>query len=205
MKLAIFGASGATGRLLVEQALAAGHEVTVLLRSAASLAVDGGRLQTIVGQLDQPEAVAAVVQGADAVISVLGARKGGSPTVCSDGIRSILPAMRRARVQRLIALSAYGAAETRNDSWFIRLVRKLISEKMRDKDDMEALVRASPTEWTLVRPPALTNGAASGGYRSGIGLKPGVTGRVSRADLAAFMLNVAESSDYLRQAPVVSL
>ncbi len=205
MKLAIFGASGATGRLLVQQTLAAGHDVTVLLRSAASLTVDDARLQRIVGQLDDPDAVAAVVQGADAVISVLGVRKGGSQTVCTDGIRNILQAMQRTGAQRLVALSAYGALETQHDSWFIRLVRKIISEKMRDKDGMEKLVRASTTDWTLVRPPALTNAAAKGSYRAGIGLRAGITGRLSRADLAAFMLAVAENGAYLRQAPVVSI
>ncbi|MYN37975.1 NAD(P)H-binding protein [Duganella sp. FT109W] len=205
MKLAIFGASGATGRLLVQQALAAGHDVTVLLRSAGSLSLDSVRLQRIVGQLDQPDAIAAVVQGADAVISVLGVRKGGAQTVCTDGIRSILQAMQHTGTQRLIALSAYGASETQHDSWFIRLVRKIIREKMRDKDGMENLVRASTTDWTLVRPPALTNGAAMDDYRASTSLKPGVAGRLSRADLAGFMLSVAESGDYLHQAPVVSL
>lgn len=205
MKLAIFGASGATGRLLVEQALAAGHDVTVLLRSAGSLPLDDVRVQRIVGQLDQPDAVAAVVQGADAVISVLGVRKGGAQTVCTDGIRSILQAMQHTGTQRLIALSAYGASETRDHSWFIRLVRKIISEKMRDKDGMEKLVRASTTDWTLVRPPALTNGAATGAYRASPSLRPGITGRLSRADLAGFMLSAAENSDYLHQAPVVSV
>lgn len=205
MKLAIFGASGATGQLLVQQALAAGHDVSVLLRSAESLSLDSARLQRIVGQLDQPDAVAAVVQGADAVISVLGVRKGGALTVCTDGIGSILQAMQRTGTQRLIALSAYGASETQHDSWFIRLVRKIISEKMRDKDGMENLVRASTTDWTLVRPPALTNGAATGDYRASTSLRPGVTGRLSRADLAGFMLSVAESGSYLHQAPVVSL
>jgi putative NADH-flavin reductase len=205
MKLAIFGASGATGRLLVEQALAAGHDVTVLLRSAGSLALDDVRVQRIVGQLDQPDAVAAVVQGADAVISVLGVRKGGALTVCTDGIRSMLQAMQHTGTQRLIALSAYGASETRDHSWFIRLVRKIIREKMRDKDAMEKLVRASTTDWTLVRPPALTNGAVTGAYRASTSLKPGITGRLSRADLAGCMLSVAERGDFLHQAPAVSI
>lgn len=205
MKLAIFGASGATGRLLVQQALSAGHHVSVLLRSPDSLPIDDIRLQRILGQLDQPDAVAAVVQGADAVISVVGMRKGSVQTVCTDAIRNILPAMQQTGTQRLIALSAYGALETQQHSWLIRLVRKLISEKMRDKDGMEQLVRASTTDWTLVRPPALTNGAATGAYRASTELRPGLTGRLSRADLAGFMLATAENGSYLRQAPVVSI
>lgn len=145
MKLAIFGASGATGRHLVRQALSAGHTVTVLLRSAESLTIKDARLICIVGQLDQSATVKAVVQGADAVISVLGARKGAAPTVCTQGVRKILPAMQSTGVRRLIALSAYGACETSNASWFIRFVRAVIGEKMRDKDAMENLIRASAT------------------------------------------------------------
>ena len=131
MKLAIFGASGATGRHLLQLALDAGHTVTVLLRSADSLSIRHPALTRIVGQLDQPATVESVVQGADAVISVLGARKGGAQTICSDAMRSIVPAMHAVGVHRLIALSAYGASETRNASWFIRFVRMAIADKMR--------------------------------------------------------------------------
>ena len=205
MRLAMFGASGATGRHLLQLALDAGHTVTVLLRSADSVSLHHPALTAVVGRFDQPAMVESVVQGADAVISVLGARKGDAPTICSDAMRSIVPAMQAANSQRLIALSAYGASETRNASWFIRFVRMVIADKMRDKDAMEALVRASGTDWTLVRPPALTNGGASGKYRSGTGLRPGITGRLPRADLAAFILHTAERGNFIGQAPVVSL
>lgn len=208
MKLAIFGASGATGRHLVQQALQAGHVLTVLLRSADSLPVEHARLQCVVGALDDPEAVRSVVCGADAVLSVLGARKGGKGRilgVCTAGIRSIVAAMQHCGVRRLVALSAYGAAETRDASWFIRLVRTIIAAKMRDKDNMEALVRASALDWTLVRPPVLTNGKAGGNYRAGTALRPGITGHLPRADLAAFMLRVAIDGSYLRAAPVVTV
>lgn len=205
MRFAIFGASGATGRHLVQQALDTGHTLTVLLRSADSLPVEHAGLRRVVGALDDAAAVQSVVQGADAVISVLGARKGGAATVCSEGMRSILPAMEHCGVHRLIALSAYGASETRKASWFIRFVRTMIAAKMNDKDIMEALVRTSAADWTLVRPPALTNGKAAGNYRAGTALRPGVTGYLSRADLAAFMLSAAVRGDYLRAAPVVSM
>lgn len=205
MKLAIFGASGATGRHLLQLALDAGHTVTVLVRSADSLPLKHPALTAVVGRIDQLETVESIVQGADAVISVLGARKGGAQTICSDAMRSIVPAMHAVGVHRLIALSAYGAAETRNASWFIRFVRMAIADKMRDKDAMEALVRASDTDWTLVRPPALTNSEATGRYRSGTGLRPGITGRLPRADMAAFILHTAESGEFIGQAPVVSL
>lgn len=203
MQLAIFGASGATGRHLLRQALDAGHTVTVLLRSAEALPIEHARLTRIVGQLDHPATMRTVVQGAEAVISVLGTRKGGAQNICSDAMRHILPAMQAAGVRRLIALSAYGASETGKASCWIRFVRTAIAAKMRDKDAMEALVRASTTDWTLVRPPALTNGRADGAYRSSTTLKPGLMGRISRANLAAFMLRAAEEGKHLHQTPVV--
>jgi putative NADH-flavin reductase len=176
-----------------------------LLRTAESLPVQHARLVRIIGSLEQTAQVRAVVEGADAVVSVLGARKGGSATICSDGIESVLSAMEGVGTRRLIALSAYGAAETSQASWFIRFVRSVIGEKMRDKDSMESLVRASNTGWTLVRPPVLTNGKATGRFRSGIDMRPTMTGHLSRDDLAAFILGVAEGATFIRQAPVVSM
>lgn len=203
MKLAVFGASGATGRHLVSQALSAGHAVTVLVRNPDSLGTDHASLKLVVGELDNPFTVQSVIQDAEAVISVLGARKGEAQTICTEGIGRILPAMQAAGVKRLIALSAYGASETCNASLFIRFVRSVISEKMRDKDGMEDLVRSSATDWTLIRPPVLTNGKAKGRYHSGIALNPGITGRISRADLASFILQTAVSGRYIHQVPVV--
>lgn len=147
--------------------------------------------------------MAAALQGADAVISLLGMRKHDAKAVCSGGRRSILRAMATTGARRLIALSAYGASETRDASLFIRFLRKAIADKIRDKDQMEALVRGSATDWTLVRPPFLTNGERSGNYRVGTALKPGLGARLSRADLAAFILQEAASGSYIGQTPGV--
>jgi len=205
MRIAIFGASGATGRHLVAQALAKGHTVKALVRSENSLTIDHASLIKVVGELSHSTTVQSVIKDAHAVISVLGARKGGSQTICADGVRSILQAMLSTGVQRLIALSAYGASETRNASLYIRFVRSVISEKMRDKDAMEEVVRASTTQWTLVRPPMLTNAKAGGRYHSGVSMRPGITGRISREDLASFILNISINEQYIHQAPVVSI
>ncbi|MEJ5075814.1 MULTISPECIES: NAD(P)H-binding protein [Erwiniaceae] len=93
--------------------------------------------------------------------------------------------------QRLIALSTDGASETRNASLYICFVRSVISEKMRDKDAMEEMVMTSTTKWTLIRPLMLTNAKASGRYLSGVSMSLGVTGRISRDDLASFILNIS--------------
>src|SRR5262249_39202139 len=108
MRIAVFGATGATGRQVVDQALEAGHEVTALVRSPASLGVRHPRLEVVTGDVKQPQAVEAVVRGQDAVISALGTNQRGPVSVCGDGVRAILAAMARHAVRRLVVVSAHG-------------------------------------------------------------------------------------------------
>lgn len=188
MKLAIFGATGVTGRHLIEQALHLGHEVTAVVRAAGAMTLHHPQLRIVEAALHDSAQMRLAVKDQDVVISVLGVRKGGASTICADGARSILAAMEASGTRRLVALSAYGASETSRASLFIRFVRSVIAEKMRDKDEMERRIRASSVSWTLVRPPALTNGKQTGAYRFGTDLKIGMTGRISRSDLADFIL-----------------
>jgi uncharacterized protein YbjT (DUF2867 family) len=207
MKISIFGASGATGQHLVKQALAANHQVTALVRSASSLSLDHASLNTIVGDFEQPEAVQRAVQSADVVISVLGIRKKGAVDICTNGVRAILAAMAAMAAQhkrRLIVLSAYGAGETQGASLSAWMIRRILAAKMRDKDNMEALVRAANIDWTIVRPPALTNGPLSDAVKAGAGLKIGFFAKISRADLAQFILSEAMGDHYVKQAPTVA-
>ncbi len=204
MNISIFGASGATGQHLAKQALAANHQVTALVRSASSLSLHHARLNTLVGDLDQPEAVQHAVSSADVVISVLGIRKKGLVDVCTLGVRSILAAMAAQHKRRLIVLSAYGAGETQGASLSAWMIRRILAAKMRDKDEMETLVRAADIDWTIVRPPALTNGPLSGTAQAGVGLKIGFFAKLSRADLAHFILREASLDHYVKQAPTVA-
>lgn len=208
MKITIFGASGATGHHLIEQALAANHEVTAFVRSASSLAVKHPSLHTLEGDFERAGTVQQAVQGADVVISVLGVRKKGAPNVCSHGALSILKAMvtqpQSQHKRRLVVLSAYGAGDTQGSSLSASLIRLALAAKMRDKDQMEALVRASDTDWTIVRPPALTNGPLTGKYHAGVALKIGFFAKLSRADLAQFMLREAVDGQFVGKSPTVA-
>jgi putative NADH-flavin reductase len=204
MKITIFGASGSTGLQLVKQALAANHEVAALVRTASSLPLEHANFKAIVGNFDQPDAVQRAVQNTDVVISVLGMRKKGLSNVCTEGVRSILAAMAAQQKRRLIVLSAYGAGETQSASMSAKMVRMIIAAKMDDKDNMEALVSASNIDWTIVRPPALTNGQLSEKYQVGVGLKIGFFAKLSRADLAQFILREASVGQYIKQAPTVA-
>ena len=190
MRIAVFGATGGTGREVVAQALRGGHEVTALVRDRGRL-VTHDRLRVVVGTLDRPELVAEVVDGADAVISALGTTEKGPVTVCTDGVRSILGAMAARGVRRLVVVSAHGVGESHDHSLYVLAVWASVGHKMRDKERMEELIDAADVEATIVRPPALSTGPHTGTYRTGPDLKIRLTSKISRADLADFLLREA--------------
>ncbi len=204
MDLAIFGATGGTGRHLVEQALAAGHRVTVLVRNPAARTVQHERLRVVQGDARDPARVAAIIPSQDAVLSAIGTNARGPVTNCADATRHILTAMTHENVRRLIVLSAYGAADSHDGGLYTRLVWLLQKDKMADKDRMEELLRHSALDWTLVRPPALTNGPRTQQYHTGTGLRMKVTSRISRADVADFMLRQVANATFVRQAPAIA-
>jgi putative NADH-flavin reductase len=120
MKLVIFGATGGTGRQLVEQALAEGHQVTAFARRPAALQVRHDRLRIAAGDVSDAARVESAIEGQDAVLSALGATK--KQAICADGMANILAAMRRAGVRRVIVLSAFGASDSHDRSLYTRLL-----------------------------------------------------------------------------------
>jgi putative NADH-flavin reductase len=200
MRVAIFGATGGTGRQLVSQALERGWTVTAFVRDPAGLPHLHERLAVVAGDARDPAAVERALAGHDAVLSALGVSRRTSITICSEGTRLIVEAMRRHGVRRLVCESAYGAGETRGRGPYARLLGVAIRARLADKERMEALVRASGLDWTIVRPPILTNGPRRAEVRAGTDLRLGMWPRISRADVAAFMLAQAASDDWLGRA-----
>ncbi len=204
MNIAIFGATGATGRYLVDQALAAGHRVTALVRTPAALPVAHDRLRIVSGEVRDRDAVAGMLAGQDAVVSALGPRQRGPVSLCTEAIAAILPALARHGVRRLVVLSAYGAADSHHRDLYNRLLWLIQKEKMLDKERMEALIGRSDTEWTILRPSALSNGPRTGRYRLGTDLRLRVTATIARADLADALLRQLADTTYLRQTPAIT-
>ena len=203
MRIVVFGATGGTGRQVVQQALAAGHEVTAVIRRSGALAAQQ-RLRVVVGALDDIDVVEDAVHGQDAVISALGTDRKGPTTICTDAIGVIIKAMRTQHVARLLVVSAYGAAETHDRSLYSKLLWALKGDSMRDKETMEALVRGSEVDWTIVRPSALTNGSPTGTYRTGTDLRIGLRSRISRADVGDFLLRETASPAFTGLAPAIT-
>jgi putative NADH-flavin reductase len=205
MKLTIFGATGGTGRLVVERALAAGHEVTAAVRDPARLPVpaqDG--LRVTVTTIDDRAAVLAAVSGADAVIDALGGSGTGPTNLRTDAARVIVPAMQEAGVQRLVVVSASGA-HTTGDGPFVRfLVKPVLGYVLRhafaDMRAMEDVVRASSLDWTIVLPPRLLDGPPTGKVRSRVGGNVRGSFSIKRADLAEAVLATVTDTGLRRAA-----
>jgi putative NADH-flavin reductase len=198
MKLTILGATGATGTLLVRQALAAGHDVTAVVRDPARLTVPAHRqLRTVAADVMDPASISPAVAGADAVISAVGPRGTGPTTVIRDSVRSIIAAMQKTGTRRLLQVSGSVVADE-GESPYLRYLLKPVARRTflrhvcADMRRGEDEIRASDLDWTIFRPPSLTGKAASGTYRTAIdrNLPHGFT--ISRADLAACMLTLLD-------------
>ena len=163
MKIVIFGANGATGRLLIRQALAAGHRIAAVTRRPAEFGVTHERLSVVAADVHDAQATEQAVEGADVVLSALGVPFTRKPVnVYSDGIRNIAAAMSRRGVKRLVVVSS-SATEPHHhaDGGFLlnRVLQPLITATIgkttyRDMGRMEELVRGSNLEWTIMRPSA---------------------------------------------------
>ena len=207
MKLLVLGASGGTGKHVVMQALAHGHEVTAFVRDPSRLPLRDERLRIFEGNVADAARVAAAVRGQDVVVSTLGV---GKPLRHDqdviDGVRNVIASMKEHGVRRLIYLSTIGIGDGREAAGFmIRYVARIpLRQEFADHEIKEALIRDSGLEWTIVRAPKLTNGVLTGRYRSGTGLKArSPQAMMSRADVAQFLVAQIDDRSYIRSAPRV--
>lgn len=210
MKLLIFGATGATGRHLVEQALSGGHRVTAFVREPARLGIADPSLNLVVGDVLEPASVHGAFGRFDAVLCALGTmpegkadatRRQPKAPVCSVGTRHILDAMARHGCQRIVVESSASVGSSRSDSVLgaAALIRALLGDVMNDKELQELAVTGSAAQWTIVRPVKLNNGPARGGVKAGERLRWSLLSSVTRADVAAFMLaTLADKSSFHR-------
>lgn len=208
MRLTLFGATGRTGRHLLEQALAAGHDVTILARDPSKVAAESPRLTVLEGGLRDTAQIEQAVAGADAVLSVLGPRENKPTFEITQGTETIMAAMKKHGVRRLIVSAGAGVGDP-NDSpgLFNHLINFLLKAVSRyvyeDMVKVVAAVRASDLDWTIVRVPMLTDDPPTGLVKVGY-VGKGMGPRISRADMADFMLRQLTDDTYIRQAPAIS-
>ncbi len=208
MRLLIVGASGRTGRLLVELALARGHEVTALVRDPARFSAARPGLRVLVGDVLAPGTLPPALEGQDAVVSLLAPRPRTNGRVYLEGTRNLADAAVRAGVRRLVVVSAAGAGvDGRALSLGFRLVRRIpvVARLYPDIARMEQeLCERTDLDWTIVRPPLLTNGARTARPRDVVGRTVPHGTWLSRADLAEYLLGVLESGDHVREVVAVA-
>ena len=206
--IALFGATGKTGRRVLERALAAGHRVRVLVRDPAKLAGPHERLDVVVGDGRDAERVEETVAGADVVLSLVGQVKGSPATLQTDVTRLIVDAMTRHGVSRLVTLSGGGlraeADRPKLPDLIIRAALKLLAgHVLADAEGHLGVLRASGLDWTVVRGPRLTEAPGRGSYRQGwVGVDAST--RISRDDLADFILTQLEDRRFVGHLPFVS-
>lgn len=209
MKLVVLGATGGTGRALVDQALARDHQVTAIVRRPEAFSHTSPRLQITAGDVRASQTLVEPLRGADVAVSCVGvsglleARRGTD--LYSAGTRSLLAAAREANLQRLIVVSSGGVTPQPHDGWFYRnVLKRFFLERMyADMRIMEDEVRASSLSWTIVRAPYLTNGAAREDVRTSADQPFSDDGNLTRASLAGFLLREAEAAAWPRRVVYV--
>jgi len=249
MKLLIFGATGGTGRELVDQALAQGHEVTAFVRNPAKVTTKHERLKVVKGNILDCHSVGTAVAGQDAVFSALGVRfnwwplivaivasqvlvrtmemwrwvhfvteiglpvlallyTARTPPLLSQATKCILAAMEREGTKLLVCESSLGVGDSKGQlgplyNYFI--IPVLLRHVFADKEVQEKAMECSHVDWVIVRPGALTNGPKTGNYRAGFPVTDkSIQARISRADVADFMLKQLTDRTYIGKTPGVS-
>jgi putative NADH-flavin reductase len=195
LNVAIFGASGATGRLLTERCLAAGYEVTALLRTPAKFPY-ADRVRVVEGNAFDPAAVRRTVEGANVVLSALGARSLKKEDVLERAVPLIVAAMQETGVRRIIALGSAGALDDslkEQPAWRRWFVQKIVYNTflkwpVASQVAQWKVMSASGLEWTMVMPPMLLNNPGRGKFRIDGEALPRHGMRISREDVADFMM-----------------
>ena len=207
MKLAVFGATGPTGKELVSQALDRGYQVTVFARRPEAVPMRE-HLRIVAGDAARDAgAVAEAVRGQDAVLSALGVRTSFFPRgLMQRSLANIVPAMEAAGVRRFVLMSAFGVGESRKDAPIgPRLVYKtLLACIFADKRVAEESLKRSALEWTIVYPVLLTNAPRSVRYRAAERLELRGFPSISRADVADFMLRELVERRFVRRTVILS-
>jgi putative NADH-flavin reductase len=215
MKLTIIAATGGVGRELLEQAIDAGHDVTAVVRNPGKLSREVHAVTTDLSAPD-PASLEAAIAGADAVLSGLGPRSNSDAGVASRGTRAIVPAMKAAGVRRIVVVSAAPVSTVPSpgrpdppkydagDGFFMRhLFGPFAKARFRkvydDLAEMEDLLAVSGLDWTVVRPPQMTNKPRTGTYRTAYGQNIRGGWSVPRADVAHLMLRVLDQPETIDQ------
>ena len=200
MNLTVLGATGATGTQLVEQAFAAGHHVTALVRSSEKLTITNPNLHVVQGDATDRAVVSRAMKGANAVISTLGA----TGPVIAEATRAIVAVAKQEGPQRIVMMSSFAVARDRLTPANKLLTRMAMGGQIKDKTTGEEALRASGLDWTIVYATKLTNGLKTESKVIPETTKVGISHKISRAAAASFLLQAATDGLYSRRAVIIT-
>lgn len=209
MRILVIGATGGTGREVVRQALDRGHQVNVLVRSAADAASLLPGADITEGDARDGEAVAKALTGCNGVISALGTKLSllHEETLLSTATRVLIDAMQKQKIMHLVCITGIGAGDSHGHGGFLYdhiaqplLLRSTYHDKNRQEDE----IRESGLDWTIVRPTNLTDGPATGTIRSLTDLTDFHGGSIARADVAGFLITELEERRWAGKSPVIT-
>jgi putative NADH-flavin reductase len=206
MKVLVLGAAGRSGRQIVEQGIAKGHEITALIRDQAQSRLFPNQVHTVTGDALDGNAVERAVAGQDAVIYALGSKKSGETTFFSDTTQLLLRAMQAQRVRRLVCITGVGAGESKGHGGFVydRLIFPLFTRKIyEDKDRQEDLIRSSSLDWIIVRPAVFRDGPVKGELQAVTDVRSVTLRRIAPQEVASFVLEQLDNDRFLRKAPFI--
>jgi putative NADH-flavin reductase len=211
MRVTVFGASGAIGRLVVQRLLDDGHQVTALVRTPAKLTLTHPHLTVVPGQLSDRDAVEQAVTGAEAVISALGPslKRSVTGTLLTDGTRTIVQAMEEQKITRFVGLATPSLADPRDRPRWKHTVLPVAAglmfpDALAELKGMTKAVTDSGVDYTVARTTSPTNKPATGRIRSGFLGHDRVGSAMSRADIAAFLVAQLTDDRYRRAMPAIS-
>ncbi len=208
MKILMLGATGPTGRLIVESAIKQGHHIVALVRSRTK-AADLAGAELVEGDARDETALTRAIAGCDAVISSLGTPM--SPfrevTLLSTATKALVGVMKRQGVERLVCITGMGAGDSRGHGGFFYdhvFQPLLLGRVYEDKDRQEAVIKASGLDWTIVRPTLLNNKPPRGEIRAVTDLSGIHGGAISRADVANFVVQQLTDPTWSRKTPLIT-
>ncbi len=211
MKIALFGGTGPTGRHIIEEALRQGYELSVYTRDAGKLSAFGSKIDVVVGDLNNREAIKACVEGADAVISALGPNslKARDKRPIMRGVGTIISVMEELKVPRFIQISTAIYRDPKDgfdlkSQAFVTLFKLIVPKAQDDIKATAELVTNSSLDWTLVRIPNLKDGPATGQVDVGWYGKTKLGMKLSRGNLAKFLVDQVAGKEYVRAAPAIA-
>jgi putative NADH-flavin reductase len=199
MRIFLLGATGRTGGAILEQGLARGHQITALVRSPEKITIRNESLSVHRGDPTDAEQIARVLVAQDVVITTLGHRNLKAAPLLAASARSVIEVMRSAGMCRLLALSAALLFPDVGPPVLTPIIKYILRNGLADSREMEQLVIESGLDWTIARPPRLTDGPKTESYHIADGSLPGKQRSISRADVAHFFLDEAERPAHVRE------